>query len=254
MLGLDEYSYPVKFSLGQRYASPKDATVCDRSTRDSPRSSMAGHRSVCLEKIAIAWHSPVPVTRDELERQRTEFWETAPAYGGQDVVWSAIREAIEVGSVDMETARAILTSAGVTAPSGQLTEAYDDHGYRYVIPTYCLCDPANGLADDGREERSAAHEDVDYTDLSPFESSTDTATLKLKLSRGDDVEVALPRHPDLRVGHVKARVRQIWTERGRLELFWAGHGPLADSLRLGSIAGLEDSDRGRMQAWMFPPV
>lgn len=254
-MGLDEYSYPIKFSLGQRYASPKDATLYAHSAPEgSPRASAASHRQTFLSKIAITWCSPVPVTREELERRRVEFWDTAPAYGGQEVVWSALREAIEVGNVDMETARAILSSAGITTPTGRLTEAYDDHGFRYIIPVYCLCDPANGFADNSDSRPQSTQESLDYTDLSPFELATDSIRLKIKLSRGDDVEVTLPKHPDFCIGHLRTKLLQTGTEEGRLEFFWAGHGPLASSLRLCSIEGLEDQDKGRMQAWIFPPM
>lgn len=254
-MGLDEYSYPIKFSLGQRYASPKDATLCAYSALEgSPRASAAGHRQTFLNKIAIPWYSPVPVTREELERRRAEFWGTAPAYGGQEVVWSAIKEAIEVGNIDMETARAIINSAGITTPTGRLTEAYDDHGFRYIIPVYCLCDPANGFADNNDNRSKSTQESIDYSDVSPFESVADTIKLKIKLSRGDDVELTLPKHPDFCIGHLRTKLLQVWTEEGRLEFFWAGHGPLANSLRLYSIEGLEDQDRGRMQAWIFPPM
>lgn len=42
---------------------------------------------------------------------REEFWDTAPAYGGQRAIWDALKAACEMS--DPATARAILDAAGV---------------------------------------------------------------------------------------------------------------------------------------------
>ncbi|KAJ2076454.1 Ubiquitin domain-containing protein 2 [Coemansia sp. RSA 988] len=82
------------------------------------------------------------LTREDLEQQRLEFWETAPVYGGQREIWQALRVACE--SEDLEFAYAILDSVGISVPSGCILDGvYDERGARYDIPQYCLSAPVN---------------------------------------------------------------------------------------------------------------
>ena len=96
------------------------------------------------------WTSPVPMTRSQLHHQRTEFWETAAQYDGQIDTWNSIRVAVELSHQnDLPTAQAVLDSAGITIPTGDLgLGCYDERGHRFVVPEYVLSEPSNIMDDD----------------------------------------------------------------------------------------------------------
>lgn len=85
-----------------------------------------------------------------LHRQRTEFWETAPQYDGLVETWNSLRVAVELShQEDLPTAQAVLDSAGITIPSGDLgLGCYDDRGHRFVIPEFVLSEPSNIMDDE----------------------------------------------------------------------------------------------------------
>lgn len=102
-----------------------------------------------------AHHGTHPLPRSELLRIRSEFWDTAPTYGGHAEIWQALRLACE--SDDESLARAIIESVGVAVPSGSLVDGcFDERGECYEIPAYCLSMPINvvdgyvGSMDSGR--------------------------------------------------------------------------------------------------------
>ena len=82
-----------------------------------------------------------------LHRQRTEFWETAPQYDGLETTWNSIRVAVELSHQnDLPNAQAVLDSAGITIPTGDLgLGCYDEWGHRFVIPDFVLSEPSNIL-------------------------------------------------------------------------------------------------------------
>ena len=96
------------------------------------------------------WASPLPMTRTQLHQQRTEFWETAAQYDGQVATWNSIRVAVELSHQnDLPTAQAVLDSAGITIPTGDLgLGCYDERGHRFVVPEYVLSEPSNIMDDD----------------------------------------------------------------------------------------------------------
>jgi Ubiquitin-binding domain len=96
------------------------------------------------------WTSDVPITRTELHRRRTEFWETAPQYDGLAETWNSLRVAVELSHQnDLPTAQAVLDSAGITIPTGDLGNGcYDELGHRFVIPEFVLSEPSNIQDDD----------------------------------------------------------------------------------------------------------
>jgi hypothetical protein len=50
---------------------------------------------------------------------------------------------------DLANAQAVLDSAGITIPSGDLGQGcYDELGHRFVIPEYVLAEPSNISDDD----------------------------------------------------------------------------------------------------------
>jgi len=85
-----------------------------------------------------------------LHRQRTEFWETAPQYDGLVETWNSLRVAVELShQEDLPTAQAVLDSAGITIPSGDLgLGCYDERGHRFVIPEFVLSEPSNIMDDE----------------------------------------------------------------------------------------------------------
>lgn len=86
------------------------------------------------------WRSDDPVTATEIEKMRAEFWDTEPHYGGDRVIWDALKAASEA---NIETARLILESAGVNVVSEDMTICYDERGQKYMIPKYAISDPSN---------------------------------------------------------------------------------------------------------------
>src|SRR5437762_11691396 len=85
-----------------------------------------------------------------LHRQRTEFWETAPQYDGLVETWNSLRVAVELSHQnDLATAQAVLDSAGIIIPSGDLgMGCYDERGRRFVIPDFVLSEPSNIMDDE----------------------------------------------------------------------------------------------------------
>jgi hypothetical protein len=100
------------------------------------------------------WTSAVPLTRSMLHRQRTEFWETAPQYDGLAETWNSIRVAVELSHQnDLTTAQAVLDSAGITIPSGDIGQGcYDELGHRFVVPEFVLSEPSNILNDEAKSK------------------------------------------------------------------------------------------------------
>ncbi|EFN57096.1 hypothetical protein CHLNCDRAFT_15068, partial [Chlorella variabilis] len=75
-----------------------------------------------------------------LQRMKDEFWDTEPHYGGDRVIWDALRAACEA---DLETARIILDSAGVIVAAADMTICYDERGRKYELPRYVISPPSN---------------------------------------------------------------------------------------------------------------
>ncbi|KAG0043993.1 hypothetical protein BGZ90_008916, partial [Linnemannia elongata] len=64
------------------------------------------------------WNAPVPPpTRTQLERERQEFWDTAPIYDGRADVWQALRAACCDTENDADQLQAVLDAARITVPS-----------------------------------------------------------------------------------------------------------------------------------------
>ncbi|OMJ22296.1 Ubiquitin domain-containing protein 1 [Smittium culicis] len=88
------------------------------------------------------WSADYPITMSELIKKREIFWETAPAYGGHQEIWQALRQIIE--SDDYQLSIAILESANILVPSKKIVNGcFDELGYKYIIPDYCLSSPGN---------------------------------------------------------------------------------------------------------------
>ncbi|EIE23586.1 hypothetical protein COCSUDRAFT_53398 [Coccomyxa subellipsoidea C-169] len=86
------------------------------------------------------WKSEEPCTESDLQAKREEFWDTQPHYGGDRVIWDALKAACES---DLQTAKLILDSAGVVVASDDMSVCYDERGGKYELPKYVLNAPSN---------------------------------------------------------------------------------------------------------------
>mmetsp|Transcript_12486 Transcript_12486/g.26927 ORF Transcript_12486/g.26927 Transcript_12486/m.26927 type:complete len:131 (+) Transcript_12486:219-611(+) len=86
------------------------------------------------------WKSEEPYTPETLKAMRDEFWDTQPHYGGDRVIWDALKAACEA---EMATAKLIIESAGVIVASPDMTVCYDERGAKYELPKFVLSDPIN---------------------------------------------------------------------------------------------------------------
>jgi hypothetical protein len=234
---IDECAFPAQYSLGQKYSqfppSPRPCTSVRVSVHNCE-----------LQKIAVPWRTPIPLTASQLTRRREEFWETAPAYGGAVEVWQALRNAVTVGQADMETAKMILDCVGVTTPTGSLTEAYDERGYRYTIPPYCLATPANGLVDEQKNRDEACN-------LPSLPDDLPKKNITIRMSTGNDVAFEVPDCPDVCIGHLREIARSQLGTNTRIEFFWSGHGPLSSNTKISDINAANAVTARPIQAWIF---
>jgi hypothetical protein len=114
------------------------------------------HRAAVLRSVRLGKEKPTRnytkprwraakegiASRQQLERLRQEYWDTAPAFGGAQEAWAALRAAAE--APDLETTRLILDAAGLIVVRPDLTVVYDERGARYELPVYVLSEPEDG--------------------------------------------------------------------------------------------------------------
>jgi uncharacterized ubiquitin-like protein YukD len=82
------------------------------------------------------------MTKEDVEKRREEFWITSPNYDGRQEIWQALKAICETDS--LELAQAIAESAGISVPTGKLTDGcYDELGNQYILPNFCLIEPSN---------------------------------------------------------------------------------------------------------------
>jgi hypothetical protein len=91
------------------------------------------------------WKGDKPTALADLERRRAEFWETEPHFGGNRVIWEAIKAAAE--SQSLENAVLIFEAAGVIVGNETMTQLYDETGVLYSIPPYVYSAPDNLVRD-----------------------------------------------------------------------------------------------------------
>ncbi|KAI9029925.1 hypothetical protein CLU79DRAFT_413630 [Phycomyces nitens] len=127
---------------------------CASRSTDDPHTATKGKP---FKRAQLSWVAEEPITRAQLDRQRTAFWETAPSYEGRREIWQALQAACS--TPDIHLARSILDAANVTLPTGNPAEGcFDELGNRYEIPLYCLVDPSNLVS-----EETSTHEDESET-------------------------------------------------------------------------------------------
>lgn len=96
---------------------------------------------------------------------RVEVWQTVRA--ALEVLWASQRDSEDEEDEDGEggedvalaTAQTILTAAGVTLPTGNLSDGvYDDLGNWYQLPEYVVADPVDVAA--ANEEEEGTEEEI----------------------------------------------------------------------------------------------
>ncbi|KAK9828429.1 hypothetical protein WJX81_007321 [Elliptochloris bilobata] len=75
------------------------------------------------------------------DRKREEYWDTQPHYGGDRVIWDALKAACDEPNPNM--AATILDSAGVIVSKADLSECYDAKGFKYELPKFVVAPPQN---------------------------------------------------------------------------------------------------------------
>merc|ERR1739845_41631 len=96
-------------------------------SRSNPMGCLSSKDASILK--AKKWKSQEPMTLEELQKRREEFWDTAPHYGGDPVIW----EALKVAVADLESAKVILEAADVIIAEPDLSVVYDQKGRKYEI-------------------------------------------------------------------------------------------------------------------------
>eukprot|EP00731_Ephydatia_muelleri_P020630 Em0013g357a len=135
--------------------------------------------------------SDIPLTEGQLRGKRDTFWDTAPVYEGRKEIWEALRAAADAADTgDYDLAQAILDGANISIPTGQLTEAYDELGNRYVIPPYCLSPPVT----DAGAPSAPSEDQPKHTKPPPSAAIVDTPFIfKVRLSTtNEDVSISVP--------------------------------------------------------------
>lgn len=74
-----------------------------------------------------------------MKAKRAEFWDTQPAYGGSEEIWSVLKATCE--APDVESAKVFLDAADVKVAKHDMTQFYDSRGYLYELPVYVVSDP-----------------------------------------------------------------------------------------------------------------
>ncbi|KAJ5301708.1 hypothetical protein N7508_006571 [Penicillium antarcticum] len=131
------------------------ATNRNDTTPTTPTSRNRNRRSRRAPNLPLNEHYNEPVrhhvwyskrrtwTRAQLDRERTEFFETRVT--GRSEVWAAVASAILLMRAgDLATAQSIVDAAGITVPTGDLCEGcYDQQGVLYRLPQCIVSDPEN---------------------------------------------------------------------------------------------------------------
>lgn len=117
-------------------------------------------------------------TREELDRERSEFFETRVT--GRPEVWAALSTAIALlRAGDVATAQSIVDAAGATVPTGDLCEGcYDEQGVLYRLPQCIVSDPENivGSASPTNPTPEDREQDEDTEGLSDGKLAVDDAS------------------------------------------------------------------------------
>jgi hypothetical protein len=151
-----------------------------------------------LQRSRVVWEATIPMSTMELEKQRREFWETVAEFGGKAEAWEALKGALEAWDKDLELARTIIDCAGLILPTGELAEVYDEFGYRYLLPDYCISEPQNLLPDNPSDlarklSRKSCRSSPNLRSMSFSEEVAQLGLrrLTIRMSSGEDLSVEL---------------------------------------------------------------
>jgi len=219
---------------------------------------MEGKGQQLLRRTHITWASSTPMSQGDLEKQRREFWETAAAFGGKEEAWEAIKGAMEVWDRDLDLARAILDCAGIMMPVGELSQAYDELGFRYAIPDYCFNAPSNLTATKDTaaipisRRSSRASLSMKSQSFSEEACKGPMKRLTIRLNTGLDITVELKPSiktiEDLSKAAIKNIGPDVMAEGKRLLFFYSGKGPLDGDMKLDDLERLDG--KTPIQAWI----
>ncbi|RDL42288.1 Uncharacterized protein BP5553_02267 [Venustampulla echinocandica] len=161
-------------------ALPRPSTSTHSGRHSHHRSSQPLSAHINRPLRPHVWSSRSRVwTRAELDRERTEFFETRVA--GRPEIWQTLRVALEVlwaggdpeDDTGILTAQTILDAAGITLPTGDLAGgAYDGFGAFYPLHQFVVSDPENMVdspsgaapAGDG-EDKDAESDELDEDEI-----------------------------------------------------------------------------------------
>lgn len=109
---------------------------------------------------------------------------------------------------DIEFARSLFESCGIILPYGILTEIYDEMGFRYKLPPYCICDPIFLENDELSSNKES--------------SQVKPSTVKIRLSDGKDIVLDL--HGEELVSDIKRilRKQENLCSKQRIVVLWCG--------------------------------
>ncbi len=177
------------------------------------------------------WTSKRTWTKEELEREREEFFETRVT--GRPEIWRALKTVVGLMDKELETSQGILDASGITVPTGDLVNgAYDEAGNLYQIPEQYVSDPVNVVLIPGQSRAEAAKTE-DSSNGEEEEAitrreekgkgvlhSVETYTVKARLSDrgGPDVQITLGKEQNVRV--LARRVQEETGVRLSTHLFW----------------------------------
>lgn len=143
----------------------------------------------------------------ELTNQRTEYWATRTE--GNSHMWNAIQSAADAVLLDdLALANAILEASEITTPNGLLEVLYDDRGYQYKVPLYCIANPIELVQPINANTASADHSNKN---ISPTGSnrtgiivdSTPPITIRIRINPGD-INMKVQASPNCTVNDLKS--------------------------------------------------
>lgn len=200
-----------------------------------------------------------PVNTAQLKQMRDEFWSTR--VGGSPLMWQALRSSSEAMLAgDAALANAILEASGVSTPYGNLDLCYDERGYLYKVPPYCVGNPEDVIEGGSSETFST----ISQKSFFPFGGAKVPVVkpegrplkLRIKVYPGDKAMTVNATTSD-NIAELKALVEVRATEienmpvvdASRQRLIFLGK-ELKDAQLLGDI-GLDDSRV--LQIFLKPP-
>ena len=191
---------------------------------------------------AVVWEAQPPITASQLERRRTDFWETRT--DGRRETWEILR--LVVSSRDMGTAQAIIDDGGLRLPTGNLVDGcFDAFGAVYRLPPFAISDPANLKAEEDPAAQLRAAESAtvprDSVELSAAAALNDAVAsgsaqpnVILRFSNGTDKKVYLPPDSTGRLVRSLAIANQDSQKGTRLLVFYLGR-PLTDAVLVKNV-------------------